>query len=123
VEYFVAANLSTQIISSLEQLSPLITVEAYFYCFEGLFMLANTLLLNILYPAKYLPHSNKVYLSKDGVEVEGPGYKDDRNFLATLFDPFDVVGLIRGRDRETRFWANQTQAEATPVVPAGEQRV
>lgn len=117
VEYFAAANLSTRTVTNLDQLSPLIKVEAYFYCFEAMFMLANTALLNGFYPAKYLPRSTKIYLNKDGVEIEGPGYKDNRHFLVTLFDPFDIVGLVRGRDRETRFWANQS--EGTPLTPTG----
>lgn len=53
----------------------------------------------------FLPRSNKVYLSKDGVtEVEGPGWVDKRPFLATVVDPFDLVGLIMGRDKTTKFW-------------------
>jgi hypothetical protein len=49
----------------------------------------------------------KVYLAKDGVsEVMGPGYKEDRNIVATLIDPFDLYGLVRGKDNKTRFWEN-----------------
>ena len=56
---------------------------------------------------RFLPVNNKIYLDRDGVtEIEGPGIQDKRNFLLTLFDPFDVVGLIRGRDKEEQFWQN-----------------
>ncbi|POS70258.1 RTA1 domain-containing protein [Diaporthe helianthi] len=58
------------------------------------------------HPRRYLPATTNVFLSQaDGVtEVEGPGYKDGRSFLATLFDPFDFSGLATGRDKKDRFW-------------------
>jgi len=37
-------------------------------------------------------------------ELEGPGAADKRPFLLTLFDPFDVVGLVKGTDAKNRFW-------------------
>jgi hypothetical protein len=50
----------------------------------------------------------------DGItEVMGPGYKEDRNFVATLLDPFDIYGMIKGRDKATRFWDEQPKASAT----------
>lgn len=81
--------------------------EVYFWVFEALPMLANTFLLNIYPPAKYLPANNKIYLAVDGqTEIEGPGMVDKRPFLLTLFDPFDIVGLVRGEDNKNRFWEN-----------------
>ena len=68
-------------------------------------MLLNTFLLNIYPPAKYLPANQKVYLAVDGkTEVEGPGMVDKRPFLASLFDPFDIIGLVTGKDNKNRFW-------------------
>ncbi|KAI9703065.1 MAG: hypothetical protein M1820_005937 [Bogoriella megaspora] len=80
------------------------THEVYFWVFEAASMLLNSVLLNIFHPARYLPQSNKVYLHRDGVEKEGPGWQDKRPFLLTLFDPFDICGLITGRDRKNRYW-------------------
>lgn len=37
-------------------------------------------------------------------EITGPGFKEERNFFLTLMDPFDIYGMIRGKDNETRFW-------------------
>lgn len=37
-------------------------------------------------------------------EVEGPGFKGPRPFLLTLFDPFDVWGLISKRGKQERYW-------------------
>lgn len=80
-------------------------------------MLCNAFLWNFRHPRKYLPKSTKVYLAQDGVtEITGPGYKDTRNFWATLFDPFDLVGLIRGRDNETRFWDENQENTGHRVV-------
>ena len=76
-----------------------------FYVLEVLPMLLNTFLLNIYPPAKYLPANQKVYLAVDGkTEVEGPGMVDKRPFLASFFDPFDIVGLVTGKDNKNRFW-------------------
>ena len=85
--------------------------EAFFYVFEGVFMLVNSVLLNILHPARFLPKSNKVYLSQNGqTELEGPGWEDKRNFFVTLVDPFDLGGLIAGRDKQhAKFWENEPQ--------------
>jgi hypothetical protein len=96
----------------------LITHEAYFWIFEASLMIINSYMLNIFHPGRYLPRSMKTYLAKDGVtEIEGPGWVDHRNFLLTLFDPFDLSGLIRGRDKETRFWEQEVeQREQVPVT-------
>ncbi|KPI42686.1 Protein RTA1 [Cyphellophora attinorum] len=76
-----------------------------FWVFEALPMLANTVMLNIYPPAKYLPADHKVYLAVDGTtELHGPGMVDKRPFLVTLFDPFDLVGLLKGSDNKNRFW-------------------
>ncbi|KAL6720129.1 hypothetical protein ACLMJK_002050 [Lecanora helva] len=87
--------------------------EAFFYVFDAGLMLANTVMLNIWHPARYLPKSNKTYLAKDGVtELEGPGWVDPRPWWVTTLDPFDVVGLIKGKDKKTAFWENESaQAE------------
>lgn len=45
----------------------------------------------------------------------GPGYKEDRNFVATLFDPFDIYGMIKGRDNATRFW-EERETGTSPTV-------
>ena len=88
-------------------------------------MIANSVLLNFRHPASFLPSSNKVYLAEDGVtEIEGPGFLDKRNFFVTLVDPFDLVGLFRGRDKE-KYWEKREEPkmegqvkEVTPVVTA-----
>ncbi|KAL2163729.1 hypothetical protein VTH06DRAFT_5787 [Thermothelomyces fergusii] len=67
-------------------------------------MLANSVLVNVRHPRRYLPKSTKTYLAMDGTEVEGPGYKDERPFWQTLIDPFDLWGLVTGRDKGQKFW-------------------
>jgi hypothetical protein len=79
--------------------------EVYFWIFEATIMFVNTALLNLFHPGKRLPRSNSVFLARDGVtERRGPGWADDRPWLVTIFDPFDVWGLIKGKDKETPFW-------------------
>lgn len=86
-------------------LSPLIRYEWFFYFFEATLMLVNQVMMNIRHPRKYLPKSTKMYLARDGVtEVMGPGHKDTRPFLQTLIDPFDLIGIVEGKDKQKRFW-------------------
>lgn len=86
-------------------LSPLIRYEWFFYVFEASLMIVNTVLLNVRHPRKYLPKSTKTYLARDGVtEITGPGLQDKRPFLMTVADPFDIYGLLKGRDKQKNFW-------------------
>ncbi|KAK3936885.1 RTA1 domain-protein [Diplogelasinospora grovesii] len=88
-------------------LSPIIRYEWFFYVFEASLMLCNQVLMNVRHPRKYLPKSTKTYLAQDGVtEITGPGYKDTRPFLVTVLDPFDLMGIAKGKDKESRFWEN-----------------
>jgi hypothetical protein len=81
------------------------TSEWCFWVFEAVPMVLNTYVMNVYPPAKYLPANHKIYLATDGkTEHEGPGAVDKRPFLVTLFDPFDFVGLVKGRDAKNRFW-------------------
>lgn len=88
--------------------------EAWFYVFDAGLMLINSIMLNIWHPSRYLPSNNKVYLAKDGVtELQGPGWVDKRPLWATVLDPFDLGGLIRGTDKKKKFWEDdETSAEA-----------
>ncbi|KAI1628775.1 hypothetical protein EDD37DRAFT_603694 [Exophiala viscosa] len=86
-------------------LSPANDDEVLFWVLEALPMLANTFLLNMYPPAKYLPANHKIYLAVDGqTELEGPGMVDNRPVLLTLFDPFDIAGLVTGADNKNKFW-------------------
>lgn len=76
-------------------------------------------MFNIIHPMMILPNSNKVYLATDGcTERMGPGWMDKRNFLVTLLDPFDVVGLLKKKDKAAvKFWERE---EDFPIVPREE---
>ena len=79
--------------------------EVYFWVFEAVIMFVNTVLLNVFHPGKRLPRSNSVFLDRDGVtERRGPGWDDDRPWIVTVFDPFDVWGILNKRDQKTQFW-------------------
>jgi hypothetical protein len=79
--------------------------EWIYYVLEVVPMLLNTYMLNVYPPAKYLPRNHKIYLAMDGkTELEGPGMVDNRHFLVSFFDPFDIGGLVRGKDNKNRFW-------------------
>lgn len=90
--------------------------EVFFYVFDGALMLINSFMLNVFHPMAYLPHSWKIYLSNDGVtELEGDCVMDKRPFWVTLLDPFDLVGLIKGRDRDTFRDDLMMQARGVPA--------
>ena len=72
-------------------------------------MITNSVMYNFRHPASFLPSNNKIYLAEDGVtEIEGPGYEDSRNFIITILDPFDLIGLIKGRDKQ-KYWERQEE--------------
>ncbi|KAJ9641965.1 hypothetical protein H2201_004499 [Coniosporium apollinis] len=90
--------------------------EPYFWVFEASIMFVNSLIWNIWHPGARLPRSNEVYLSRDGLtELKGPGWDDDRNWVVTIFDPFDLYGIFTGKDKRTRFW-EMSQEEVEAVV-------
>lgn len=78
--------------------TPLLRYEWWFLVFEGALMLLNTCLFNARHPRMFLPEKSSTYLAVDGrTEVDGPGWKDPREFWRTVVDPFDLVGLARGK--------------------------
>jgi len=80
------------------------THEAYFYVFEGVVMLANSVMLNAMHPGRLLPQDSRVYLALDGVtELKGPGWRDPRRWWWQVMDPFDFAGCCR-RDAKYDFW-------------------
>ncbi|KAK4187841.1 protein RTA1 [Podospora australis] len=100
-------------------LSPALQYESFFYVFEAMLMLANSVLMNARHPRMWLPKSTKTYLDPtDGVtEVDGPGYKDGRKFWVTLVDPFDLWSLVgggggKGKREEDMFWARGNNTAA-----------
>lgn len=81
---------------------PPVRDEWPFAVFEAGFMLVDMVLWNIWHPRRYLPAETKVRLSRDGMtEVEGPGLEDTRGWAVKIFDPFDVMGMCRKRDKST----------------------
>lgn len=84
-------------------------------------MIINSYLLNILHPMRRLPRNNKIYLGEDGVtEIEGPGYEDKRKFIVTFLDPFDLMGMWRGRNMTESFWETHTEGRVAGVESASD---
>lgn len=80
--------------------------EAYFWVFEAVLMLANSLLLNWMHPGRFLPQDNKVFLATDGkTEVQGPGWRDTRRWYWQLADIFDLRSCC-GRTKQIEYWKN-----------------
>lgn len=118
VEYFSAASLNAY--TDIENISPLLKQEWFFWFFEAVFMYCNSTMLNVFHPMQVLPHNNKIYLTEDGeTEIEGPGYKDTRPFLLTLVDPFDIYGIIVHKGKKERFW-EKTEAQQVTATHSPE---
>ncbi len=107
-------------------LSVVIRYEWFFWVFEAMLMVCNSMLFNFRHPARYLPKSLMTYLGTDGVEREGVEFKDPRHWLSKMFDPFDIVGLIRGTDE--KWWENgnhvrtgDVESEAAAPPPPHEE--
>lgn len=105
VEYYSVSSLRITPSMNSSSVSPIIRYEAFFWVFEALLMLANSFLMNIRHPMRFLPRDSRIYLAEDGTtETVGPGYEDTRFFLIAIVDPFDLIGLIIGRHMKKEFW-------------------
>ncbi|ROW07406.1 hypothetical protein VMCG_03720 [Cytospora schulzeri] len=115
VEYYGAVNLHYTVGMDADGFPLEIKYEWLFYVFEATLMLCNAYLWNIRHPQKYIPKSTKVYLDQDGVtEVKEPDFKNTKSKLASMVDPFDLAGLVKGRDHNNRFWEN-IEVETGPL--------
>lgn len=95
IEYFQGTN------------SSLYTHEAYFWVFEAVLMLLNSVLLNWIHPGRFLPRDNAVFLAVDGkTEVRGPGWRDTRRWYWQCADPFDLRSCC-GRSRQIEYWKQE----------------
>lgn len=113
VEYFTTANLHITSDTDPDSLSVMLRYEWFFWVFEAVLMVSNSFLLNARHPMRFLPRDNSIYLAEDGItEVQGPGYQDKRSFLMTLFDPFDVRGMLKGNDMNQKFWETHSEGRA-----------
>ncbi|KAK3339623.1 hypothetical protein B0T25DRAFT_594431 [Lasiosphaeria hispida] len=84
-------------------LSAAVRYEWYFYVFDALLLLFNSVLWNIWHPRRFLPESNVRYLAQDGkTELKGPGWKDTRSLTETFMDPFAALTARGGHQRP--FW-------------------
>ncbi|KAF6831711.1 RTA1 domain-containing protein [Colletotrichum musicola] len=92
-----------------------------FYAFDAGVLLLNLLILHVSHPRRYLPQGRSVYLAQDGVtELEGPGFKDDRNICVIIMDPLDFIGMIKGTNKATRFWEMNGFSERSSAEIRGE---
>lgn len=117
VEYFTTANINYNDPNLKPgSLSPVLRYEWFFWVFEACLMVTNSFLLNARHPLRFLPRDNAIYLAEDGVtEIQGTGYADKRNFLVTIFDPFDLYGMAKGRNMNKRFWDTHEHGRVTEV--------
>lgn len=86
-------------IEALEDLSPILRYEVYFYIFEASLMLVNSALWNVRHPGPYLPQDHHIYLAQDGTEVKGEKSESDRrSFLLNLVNTLFCGMLFRDKE-------------------------
>jgi hypothetical protein len=121
IEYFTTARIHFDRDINPDTLSPILRYEWFFWVFEATLMIINTFLLNARHPMRFLPRNNKIYLAEDGVtEIEGPGYADERHWYVTFIDPFDFVGMVKGRNMNQRFWDTHEAGRQAAKEPAAD---
>jgi hypothetical protein len=91
---------------------PVQRYEWFLWVFEVANITLFIALLAIFHPGRYLPSDQTQYLDPtDGVtERMGPGYSaaDNRPWLITVLDPFDIGGMISGKGASVdRFWERE----------------
>ena len=97
--------------------------EAFLYVFDGLLMLGNAVLWNILYPARLLPKDSCIFLSKDGVtERKGPGWEDRRKWYCYFIDPFDIGRFFRKDGHGIRYWDREDEWPVVTYVDGKHER-
>lgn len=74
-------------------------------------MVINSFLLNARHPGRYLPSDKYVYLTPSGEERHGEKHfmEDHRKGWVKTVDPFDFVGLVKGTDKNRRWWEGGEQ--------------
>lgn len=119
---FSAMELTVGSDKGVEDLSPIVRHEWFFYVFEAALLLINTWMWNLRHPRRYLPENYNVYLAQDGVtEIEGPGWKDNRPFVMTLIDPFGWFESKKDKSRpywETNGFDIQSTTNKDVELPA-----
>ena len=125
VEYFAVADIpvpgSVAALNSGNEVSPLVGQEWFFYVFEATMMLLDCALFNVFHPRRFLPRDSDVYLATDNAtEVKGSGCHDERHFILTLCDPFDIIGALQPKGKTgKKFWGEGGEPPAGK--PVGQQ--
>lgn len=87
---------------ALDDLSPILRYEVYFYIFEASLMLVNSVLWTIRHPGPYLPQDHHIYLAQDGTEAKGEmSASDRRSFLSNMVNTLFCGLLFRDKKATT----------------------
>ena len=84
--------------------------EWFLWVFEVANITVFIAAIAIFHPGRYFPRDSKIYQDfvDPNIERIGPGFANatNRSFLATLLDPFDLVGIFNGdaAARIDKFW-------------------
>ncbi|KAL8359026.1 hypothetical protein RB598_007738 [Gaeumannomyces tritici] len=99
VEHTAPTKVKIGNLEALRDLSPILRYEVYFYVFEATLMLLNSVIWNVWHPGRFLPHSHRVHLARDGAEVERERVIDGRPTWAKVAHVL-AFGLLFGRKKQ-----------------------
>lgn len=102
VEHTGSVALKLNDLQALEQLTPILRYEWYFYVFEATVMLLNSILWNIWNPSRYLPRNHNVYLDQDGRVVHGGEEKRDSRSLLIKAASVLTFGILFRKGTEVQ---------------------
>ncbi|KAF7949415.1 uncharacterized protein EAE97_002924 [Botrytis byssoidea] len=108
VEHAGPSQIDISDIDALRALSPLYRYEVFFYVFEASVMLINSALWNIWNPGRFIPCNDRIHLTREGIEVEGPKDPDTRSALIKTLNVL-TFGLLFQRKRMN--YVNQELSE------------
>lgn len=95
--------------------------EWFLWVFEVANITVFITALAIFYPGRYIPRDSNIFQDFFDPEIErvGPGFADatERSFVATLLDPFDLVGIFSGAaaTRIDKFWERDNPIAQKPT--------
>lgn len=127
VEHSGNTTLQLDDLDALAALSPTQRYEWFFYVFEAVPMLANSVLWNVRHPGRHLPSNHHVYLARDGrSELEGDDKPDDRPLLLKTVSALSFGILFRRKEpwlaAESAAWPD-AQQRARSQMSVGEEYV
>ncbi|CAH0034658.1 unnamed protein product [Clonostachys rhizophaga] len=100
---------------SLQDLTPILRYEVFFYIFEATFMLINSVIWNIWNPARFLPADYHTYLAQDGSGETHAEVNDERTRAQKIGAKL-TIGLFFRNKEDQGYWELKENLTHTHAV-------